>query len=512
MSTESGQFDPPLKLVLCSWATGVGAGAGRMETYYYRFLSRDLFEPVFVSLDDPSPRKHQYDSSIPWLYTGSKDRFRTLLEFFADADIVQFQGGFDPLVCEAARSSQVPVLVEVIHNIEPGRAFPYIDISICVSESASAVQNVPDKAVTILNGIDLDEFPYSSIPINDQRIVLLQVSNRHKTFFNIDELADEILSLDPRIEIWLAGPGQTAESTNRVKFLGLRNDISELYQQADLMVLFSRNEPFGLVAVEAMACGCLPLVTNRGGFREIITNDQDGWLVPPDNRKASVETIARALAVRKTPKWEEMRAAARKTVEQRFCARRCVKDYEQIYRKLINQKGRRSGRGSTTAVASPEADIGDAVFHSHRRQWDRVEEAMVRVADHSDSVINPCCADAALMLAQTAIEREKLDIAEKICRKLYYSRFVSSELLNIWLQVLPPDCEISFLVEEILSFASKDAGIVLQLVERYVSQRRLELANQILQQAIDRCDELTATKKVYLRWQRELARCKDFSE
>lgn len=67
--------------------------------------------------------------------------------------------------------------------------------------------------------------------------------------------------------------------SDRVHFTGEVSDVSSLLQAADLLVLNSRQEPFGLVLVEAMASGTPVLATRVGGIPEIIKDGENGWLI-----------------------------------------------------------------------------------------------------------------------------------------------------------------------------------------------------------------------------------------
>lgn len=81
------------------------------------------------------------------------------------------------------------------------------------------------------------------------------------------------------------------EIGNRVRMLGARSDIGAIMQALDLLIVNSTNEAFGLVILEAMACGTPVLATAVGGIPEIIEHDENGWLVPPQDEKALVEAI-----------------------------------------------------------------------------------------------------------------------------------------------------------------------------------------------------------------------------
>ena len=65
---------------------------------------------------------------------------------------------------------------------------------------------------------------------------------------------------------------------NRVLFLGKQENLEELYSISDLMLLLSEKESFGLVLLEAMACGVPCIGTNVGGIPEVITDGQSGFL------------------------------------------------------------------------------------------------------------------------------------------------------------------------------------------------------------------------------------------
>lgn len=80
-----------------------------------------------------------------------------------------------------------------------------------------------------------------------------------------------------------------------VRLLGFREDAISLIHAADIFVLPSLAEPFGLVLIEAMALGKPVIATNIGGPVEIVENRQTGLLVPPAEPKALADAITRIL-------------------------------------------------------------------------------------------------------------------------------------------------------------------------------------------------------------------------
>jgi glycosyltransferase involved in cell wall biosynthesis len=77
----------------------------------------------------------------------------------------------------------------------------------------------------------------------------------------------------------------------KVRMLGARSDIGSIMQTLDLLVFNSSAEPFGLVIVEAMACGTPVLATAVDGIPEIIKHDENGWLVEAGNETALSEAV-----------------------------------------------------------------------------------------------------------------------------------------------------------------------------------------------------------------------------
>ena len=83
---------------------------------------------------------------------------------------------------------------------------------------------------------------------------------------------------------------------NKVQFLGFVNQsqLPKLYKSADLMVIPSRYEPFGLVVNEAMLCGCPVVASDRvGAVRDLITHGKTGYVYPCDDTNALAETATK---------------------------------------------------------------------------------------------------------------------------------------------------------------------------------------------------------------------------
>ena len=74
------------------------------------------------------------------------------------------------------------------------------------------------------------------------------------------------------------------------------DDRNKLYASADIAVFPSLYEPFGIVALEAMALRCPVVVSNTGGLREVVQSNRTGVLVSPDNVDALVAGLTTTLS------------------------------------------------------------------------------------------------------------------------------------------------------------------------------------------------------------------------
>ncbi|MGK7345078.1 MAG: glycosyltransferase family 4 protein [Candidatus Nitrospinota bacterium M3_3B_026] len=476
--------EKPIRLVHCSFAAGIGGGVERMDTLYHRRLDRGLFDPVFVVTESEKPGQARYDPSIPRVFTGGEKRFAALIEIFSEAEVAQFSGGFDPLVCEAARLARVPVLVELMHLVEPGQMYPEIDVSICVSETVRRAQPDPERAVVIHNGVDIEDFPFRNEPKGEGGIILVEPSRREKPkHFHLDELAGDIPGAGDGIQIWMAGRGQEGASTDGVTFLGLRTDMAALFRRADLMVLLSKKEPFGLVALEAMASGCLPIVSDDGGMAEIVTHGKDGWVVDASDRASAVRVIREAISLHGSDRWEKMRRAARETVEKRFTAERMIKEYERVYVGLLEKKGRRAAPGPKSAQAPPEAMVGEMVHRFNIGDWEGIGRIAGEFSENRLRLRIPRVADAAVLLARQAAARGFARTADLVYGKLYDSGYRGGSWMKEWLSVMTgEDGLVDTVAEDLLALSPADEQVVMFCAERALKAGRVDRALKTLEE------------------------------
>jgi N-acetyl-alpha-D-glucosaminyl L-malate synthase BshA len=129
---------------------------------------------------------------------------------------------------------------------------------------------------------------------------------------------------------------------DRVVFLGKLNSVAELLACADLFVLPSESESFGLVALEAMASGVPVVATDVGGLPEVV-DPAAGFL----GRPGDVETMASAAIdlLADPARWAQVSKSARAVAVERFGVDRVVPAYEKYYEKVMMSDGDASAGG-----------------------------------------------------------------------------------------------------------------------------------------------------------------------
>ena len=169
---------------------------------------------------------------------------------------------------------------------------------------STGVNGIADKTKLSWNSVDIDKFSNKNddsfkkeFNLTDKPIVLF-IGNLIKRK-NVDSLleAKKVANSDYYLVIVGNGPlfknlrkKTEDENIRDVIFTGARNDVENIIPSCDVLVLPSFSESFGLVLIEALACGKPVIGSNVGGITEII-NDDVGMLINPEK----VSSIAKAI-------------------------------------------------------------------------------------------------------------------------------------------------------------------------------------------------------------------------
>ena len=163
----------------------------------------------------------------------------------------------------------------------------------------------------------------------------------------------KLISEQMKAKLLLIGEGPDLEEVKRLIYefdlednvlvLGRQNQIADFLSMSDLLLLLSEKESFGLVALEAMACGVPVIATNTGGIPEVVIDGETGYLCDV----GAVECIAEKAVHLLTDesRYERFSRAAIKRAKQSFNSKTIVDTYERLYIKMLQQAEVRSEHG-----------------------------------------------------------------------------------------------------------------------------------------------------------------------
>ena len=206
----------------------------------------------------------------------------------------------------------------------------------------------------IPNFVDTDLFHPHSSPGEPAAPHAVHVSNFRavkRVPWLVEAFARATTGTDATLTLVGDGPDQQAAVDrvahlgiqNRVCFLGERDALPELLAPADVFLLTSREESFGLSALEAMSCGTPVIATAVGGVPEVVIDGETGLLAPPDDLETYAAKVKELLFDRERAR--AMGHAARRSVLDRFTRDAVVSKYEDLYRAVIER--RRNARPSS---------------------------------------------------------------------------------------------------------------------------------------------------------------------
>lgn len=181
-------------------------------------------------------------------------------------------------------------------------------------------------------------------PFATDRNVLMHVSNFRavKRVRDVVRVFARVAAVAPSILVMVGdGPERPAAEeearalgvTGSVVFLGKIDAVAPLLADADLFLLPSQSESFGLSALEALAAGVPVIASDTGGLPEVVTNGKTGLLYPV----GAVDLMAEgALSILLDPaRKAAMCAAAMADARSRFALDTIVSQYEELYRGAI---------------------------------------------------------------------------------------------------------------------------------------------------------------------------------
>lgn len=212
---------------------------------------------------------------------------------------------------------------------------------------------VPHEKIRLIHrGVDLQEFSYRATPDPGKPVVIGMVGRLtpikgHPLFLRA---MARVARVNPNIKIRIIGDAPKTQYKEElltltrhlglshcVEFLGTRYDIPGLLAGMTVLVAPSvGEEAFGRVAIEAGACGVPVVATRIGGLIDIIENEKNGLLVPPEDPRLLAEAVLRLLKDPETA--ARLAGALREKVEREFSLDLMFQKTLAVYHEALARK------------------------------------------------------------------------------------------------------------------------------------------------------------------------------
>lgn len=254
------------------------------------------------------------------------------------------------LVCTAHSNVEGGALRMLLYRLTDSLADEFTNVSQAAVESFVRLKAAPAGRMLVThNGIDTQRFSFNSVArqqlrdelgIQDNR-VFIAIGRFHEakdypnllnafSIFNRRQSDSHLLivgegELRPEIKQQIKVLGLQS----RVSLLGIRKDVPELLSAADVFVLSSAWEGFGLVVAEAMATERIVIATNSGGVKEVLGNN--GFLVAPRDSIMLAESMRKAIMLSESEA-REYGKKSRQYILENFGLDRVVERWLEIYK------------------------------------------------------------------------------------------------------------------------------------------------------------------------------------
>jgi len=358
MASAHFTIPPPKGIIYAPMDVAVmiaqGLGKKGHDVTFYAPLGTADMEGVRIETCDLVPLKQKYGGEVILRQMETKeegvDKLQERIEHYWDEFLLAnmfkaAEGGkFDLLhihpVSRALALSlshpRIPVVYTLHDPIRPWRAKMYTlfkssnQYFVPISESQKKPTPDLNFTDTIYNGIDLGKFPFSEKIDNHFLWVgrIIPEKGPDKAMQAALQAEENLTLIGPEVDNKYWDEEIKPFLSDRIKYIGHmpREKLYSHYQNAKaLLVPIDWEEPFGLVMVEAMACGTPVIAFRRGSVPEVVVHGKTGFVVDTVSEMADamkkIDTIDRA--------------ACRKHVEDNFSVEKMVDNYERVFQKIV---------------------------------------------------------------------------------------------------------------------------------------------------------------------------------
>lgn len=208
--------------------------------------------------------------------------------------------------------------------------------------------NIEEKSLRILPyGVDIDKY-YPDESKKEKDLILYVGAFEERK--GIIDLLEALLLVNKKVKLLMTGPIRdkiyfkkvsdtiskiNSEDRYKIKYLGCVDEaqLIDLYQKASVFVCPSLKEEFGIVKLEAMACGTPVVSTDVDGLPYIVENNKNGFIVKAGSPKEMAQAIEKVIT--DIPLAKQFGENGRKLAEDKFSWKIMASELEKIYKELL---------------------------------------------------------------------------------------------------------------------------------------------------------------------------------
>jgi len=318
-------------------------------------------------------RKDGERSDLSWFARQASLPFRFFGKLLSEKpDLVHLNTAFIPLaivrdaaLAGAARLANVPVLLhihggpfvmgEIKHPALEAAVRSVLKLSAAAvvfskPEADSIVRRFPGTKLHILpNAVPIDSVPPAErLRGKNRTFIFFGRLNESKGLRHIVDACRELKAqgFDFKFVCYGAGPEKERFTSNMTAILGDRfqyrgvakgADKWKAFLEADIFFLPSRHEGLPLALLEAMAAGCVPVMSQSGAVADVIQDGRNGFLIEAGNVSQTVSRL-KFLISESVKGWDELRRNARETVREKFDFAEYIRKLNKLYEQTAGKK------------------------------------------------------------------------------------------------------------------------------------------------------------------------------